>query len=59
MPRGTRPTSQVANQSWRGSVPAMEHRIDPERVHHEWDNRLEPILRVASGDAIHYELRVT
>ncbi len=36
----------------------MEHRIDPERVHHEWDNRLEPILRVASGDTIHYELRM-
>jgi acetamidase/formamidase len=36
----------------------MEHAIDPTRVHHQWDNRLEPILRVASGDVVHYELRM-
>jgi acetamidase/formamidase len=28
----------------------MEHRIDPERIHHHWDNTLEPALRIASGD---------
>jgi acetamidase/formamidase len=36
----------------------MEHAIDPTRVHHQWDNRLEPILRVASGDTVRYELRM-
>jgi acetamidase/formamidase len=34
----------------------MEHRIDPERIHHSWDNSLEPSLRVASGDTVHYDL---
>jgi acetamidase/formamidase len=34
----------------------MEHTIDPRRIHHGWDNRLEPALRVASGDTVHYEL---
>ena len=38
--------------------PLMEHAIDPTRVHHQWDNRLEPVLRVASGDVVHYELRM-
>jgi acetamidase/formamidase len=35
-----------------------EHVIDPERVHHEWDNRLEPVLRIASGDTVRYDLRM-
>jgi acetamidase/formamidase len=35
-----------------------EHRIDPERVHHIWDRGLDPILRVASGDTVHYDLRM-
>jgi acetamidase/formamidase len=34
----------------------MEHQIDPERIHHSWDNTLEPTLRVASGDVVNYEL---
>jgi acetamidase/formamidase len=36
----------------------MEHTIDPTRVHHGWDNRLEPLLRIASGDVVHYDLRM-
>jgi acetamidase/formamidase len=32
------------------------HAIDPNRIHHRWDNRLEPALRVASGDVVHYDL---
>jgi acetamidase/formamidase len=36
----------------------MEHRIDPSRVHHEWDNRLPPTLRIASGDVVDLELRM-
>ena len=34
----------------------MEHRIDPERIHHGWDNALEPSLSVSSGDVVRYEL---
>src|SRR5438445_1420648 len=34
----------------------MEYEIDPGRVHHHWDNRLEPTLRVASGDVVSYDL---
>ena len=36
----------------------MEHEIDADRVHHQWDNRLEPTLRIASGDTVHYDLRM-
>lgn len=28
------------------------HRLTSDRVHYVWDNRLEPILRVASGDTV-------
>src|SRR5256886_7353518 len=34
----------------------MEHEIDASRVHHHWDNRLEPTLRVASGDVVSFQL---
>jgi acetamidase/formamidase len=34
----------------------MEHTIDRQRIHHSWDNTLEPSLRVASGDTVHYDL---
>ena len=34
----------------------MEHQIDAERIHHNWDNTLEPTLRVASGDVVHYDI---
>jgi acetamidase/formamidase len=34
----------------------MEHVIDAGRVHHHWDNRLEPTLRVASGDVVDFDL---
>jgi acetamidase/formamidase len=33
-----------------------EHQIDPARIHHSWDNTLEPTLRVDSGDVVHYDL---
>lgn len=35
-----------------------EHRIDPGRIHHSWDRGLEPVLRIASGDTVHYDLRM-
>lgn len=34
----------------------QEHRIDPERIHHGWDNSLEPTLRIGSGDTVHFDL---
>jgi acetamidase/formamidase len=37
-------------------VLVAEHVIDATRVHHHWDNALEPTLRIASGDVVHYDL---
>jgi acetamidase/formamidase len=34
----------------------MEHRIDPQRIHHSWDNTLEPSIRVGSGDVVQFDL---
>jgi acetamidase/formamidase len=34
----------------------MEHQIDPSRIHHSWDNRLEPTLRVRTGDVVHCDI---
>ena len=34
----------------------MAHRIDPSRIHHSWDNTLEPTLRVAPGDVVQYDI---
>jgi acetamidase/formamidase len=36
----------------------MEHRIDEAPVHHDWDNGLDPVLEVASGDVVAYDLRM-
>jgi acetamidase/formamidase len=33
-----------------------EHVIDPTKIHHAWDNSLEPTLRIASGDVVHFDL---
>jgi acetamidase/formamidase len=33
-----------------------EHVIDATRIHHHWDNALEPTLRITSGDVVHYDL---
>jgi acetamidase/formamidase len=33
-----------------------EHVIDSGRVHHRWDRTLEPALRIAPGDVVHYDL---
>ena len=34
----------------------MEHEIDPGRIHHGWDNGLEPTLRISPGDVVNYDL---
>jgi acetamidase/formamidase len=36
----------------------MDHTIDPTVVHHAWDRTLEPLLTIASGDTVHYDLRM-
>jgi len=36
----------------------VEHEIDAARVHHNWDNRREPTLRIASGDVVFYDLKM-
>jgi len=33
-----------------------EHVIDASRIHHHWDRDLEPTLRIASGDTVHFDL---
>jgi acetamidase/formamidase len=33
-----------------------EHAIGTERIHHQWDNTLEPTLQIASGDVVHFDL---
>jgi len=34
----------------------MEHQIDAGRIHHAWDNTLQPALRIKPGDVVHYDL---
>lgn len=33
-----------------------EHVIDRTKIHHAWDNSLQPTLRIASGDVVHFDL---
>lgn len=33
-----------------------EHVIDSKRIHHQWDRSLEPALKIASGDVVHFDL---
>jgi acetamidase/formamidase len=33
-----------------------EHVIDRTKIHHAWDNALQPTLRIASGDVVHFDL---
>lgn len=35
---------------------AREHTIDPTKIHHRWEKSLEPVLRIESGDTVHYGL---
>lgn len=35
-----------------------EHAIDPSVIHHQWDLDLEPILAIASGDTVSYDIKV-
>ena len=35
-----------------------EHIVDSARIHHQWDRGLEPVLTIASGDVVHFDLRM-
>ncbi len=35
---------------------SREHVIDARRIHHDWDETLEPILAIESGDVVHFDL---
>jgi acetamidase/formamidase len=36
-----------------------DHVIDPKRIHHKWDNSLEPSLVVQPGDSVAFELAMS
>ena len=38
---------------------STEHHLDAGPVHHDWDSGREPVLRIASGDVVHFDLPVT
>jgi acetamidase/formamidase len=33
-----------------------EHAVDPTRIHHKWDNSLEPALVIESGESVSFDL---
>jgi acetamidase/formamidase len=37
---------------------AEEHVLDGSLIHHDWDNRHQPVLSIASGDVVHFDLRM-
>jgi len=36
----------------------QEHVLDGSLLHHDWDNGHEPVLRIDSGDTVHFDLRM-
>ena len=38
---------------------SAEHAVDGSRVHHDWDNSREPVVTIASGDVVHFDLPMT
>ncbi len=37
---------------------STEHFLDASLMHHDWDNSREPVLAIASGDVVHFDLAV-
>lgn len=33
-----------------------EHVIDPQRIHHDWDETIPSVLEIESGDVVHFDL---
>ncbi len=38
---------------------STEHTVDTSRAHHNWDNSREPVVAIASGDVVHFDLLMT
>jgi acetamidase/formamidase len=38
---------------------SAEHTVDASRAHHDWDNSREPVVTIASGDVVHFDLAMT
>ena len=38
---------------------SAEHHLDASRIHHDWDASREPVLEIASGDVVHFDLPMT
>jgi acetamidase/formamidase len=38
-------------------IVAHEHFADPARIHHEWDADLEAVVKVDSGDVVHFDIK--
>jgi acetamidase/formamidase len=38
---------------------SSEHAVEASRVHHDWDNTREPVVTIASGDLVHFDLPMT
>ena len=38
---------------------SAEHHLDASRIHHDWDASREPVLEIASGDVVHFDLPIT
>ncbi len=36
-----------------------EHHVDRSLIHHDWDASREPVLTIASGDVVHFDLPMT
>lgn len=37
---------------------SREHVLDGSLIHHDWDNAHEPVLAIASGDVVHFDLQM-
>jgi acetamidase/formamidase len=37
---------------------SSEHTLDPTVIHHDWDSSREPVLTIASGDVVHFDLQM-
>ena len=38
---------------------STKHTVDTSRAHHNWDNSREPVVTIASGDVVHFDLLMT
>src|SRR5579862_6983334 len=66
------PRSRCWRRSGRGDSSALadkpreeqiemtrEHQLDGSLFHHDWNNAHEPVLAIASGDVVNFDLQIT